>query len=607
MGNETMVLRGFHRFLWLLLLLAVQAGIAPVKASEGSAYKGWRVSAFRVHGLERRLAADLKKGLALAGQFRLYRRVYPDFYPDLLDRDLARAHLFLARRGYPQATIRPRYEADPRKRRVGIVFAIQPGNPVRVASVAVEGWPAALGSSPASLQGVQRGTIFTEAALQRATAGLETVLAQAGYAQASASAEVRRLDRENVAVRLVVSPGVEYHFTGTRVVGIRSDLVSLAQRSMAIRQGERYSPAVIERADESLRLLNLFRRIRLNPQEVGAGQLELQADLVERPPREIELGLGYWNDEFLRTHFRWEHRNLFRGGRGASVEMAYSRFLQNLALAAWWPALLGTRTRVVIQGDIESQVESSYELLARHAELAALYRASARTTLRAGVAVADIDVEVKSRAADAFVEKGGLLTVLKAKWVRDGSNDRLYPTRGTVTWWAVEWAPPGVLSGSHFIRAEVSGKAYLRMLRGLVWAARLDVGLASPLRGSADLLPNKRFFAGGAQSMRGYQRRKLGPRDEDGKPLGGEAKLEANSEFRFKLIWRFNGVAFVDVGQVWRKARHMRGGDLAVAIGPGLMLQTPVGPLRADLGILLTERGPRQSRTAFHLSVGQPF
>jgi outer membrane translocation and assembly module TamA len=141
----------------------------------------------------------------------------------------------------------------------------------------------------------------------------------------------------------------------------------------------------------------------------------------------------------------------------------------------------------------------------------------------------------------------------------------------------------------------------------VVFATRLLLGLAEPTGESTDLLPNKRFYAGGASSMRGFARRKLGPLDATGAPIGGEAKLEASVELRFPMFWRIQGTAFADAGQVWLTRNDVTADNIEVAVGPGLWFATPVGPIRTDLGYRLTYHDTSQSRWAFHFSIGPAF
>ena len=197
--------------------------------------------------------------------------------------------------------------------------------------------------------------------------------------------------------------------------------------------------------------------------------------------------------------------------------------------------------------------------------------------------------------------------ILSAGWLRDTADDRLYPTRGSLARLRLEWSPPGKLSDYPYASLEATGAAYRNLGHGWVGAGRLGLGLAGPVGEAVDLLPNKRFYAGGGTSMRGFKRHRLGPMDADGAPFGGEAKLEAGVELRFPLAGRLAAAWFVDAGQVWRDRRDVNPGELEVATGPGLMVQTPVGYIRADLGRRLTTRQPDEPRTVFHLSIGHPY
>jgi outer membrane translocation and assembly module TamA len=90
--------------------------------------------------------------------------------------------------------------------------------------------------------------------------------------------------------------------------------------------------------------------------------------------------------------------------------------------------------------------------------------------------------------------------------------------------------------------------------------------------------------------------------------------LEGSSELRLPLPGRFGAVAFVDFGNVWRDAWGIDLSDLRYAVGPGLRYQTPIGPVRFDIGYqlnpidgLLVNGEPQKRRFRLHFSVGQAF
>jgi outer membrane translocation and assembly module TamA len=97
--------------------------------------------------------------------------------------------------------------------------------------------------------------------------------------------------------------------------------------------------------------------------------------------------------------------------------------------------------------------------------------------------------------------------------------------------------------------------------------------------------PDERFYAGGANTVRGVEERSLGHRDATGNPLGGEALLLFNMELRRPVWRRLGGSLFYDVGQVWEEPRAARFDQLTSAVGLELWYDTPVGPLRVSHGV----------------------
>ena len=165
------------------------------------------------------------------------------------------------------------------------------------------------------------------------------------------------------------------------------------------------------------------------------------------------------------------------------------------------------------------------------------------------------------------------------------------------------------------------------------------LGIAYPY-GNSNVLPfEKRYFSGGANSVRGWSVRSLGPgkyKERDGRinfiNQTGDMKLDLNAEYRTHLFWKFNGALFVDAGNVWtiRQYEIQPGGQfnfkdfpsqIAVGYGLGLRLNFDYFILRFDLGMKAVNPAyeleddehypvlhPKFSRDyAFHFAVGMPF
>ena len=157
-------------------------------------------------------------------------------------------------------------------------------------------------------------------------------------------------------------------------------------------------------------------------------------------------------------------------------------------------------------------------------------------------------------------------------------------------------------SDVRFIKWLAQQSAYYPVGRGIVLAWNGRLGLADGF--DQEIIYSERFFAGGGSSVRGYEQDSLGPRDFADFSLGGEALLVLNQEVRFP-VWRWiRGVAFVDAGNVFTEPTRITLGDLAVGAGLGLRLSTPVGTLRFDFGVPVSQGGGLGAGR-LHFSFGQ--
>jgi outer membrane protein insertion porin family len=233
---------------------------------------------------------------------------------------------------------------------------------------------------------------------------------------------------------------------------------------------------------------------------------------------------------------------------------------------------------------------------------------------------------------------GNVLSPLASVTHFDVSNDPFTPNRGYRARVDVEHASAVTGSDFRYNRAEFTGSTYRAMSRTAVLAFRARLGWVRAAGGTNEALgvsgtgdgqvvhPRKRFYAGGSMSVRGFGERQLGPRVltvsptaltdtalvtpcttaqiQDGscdpnlagldaaaffpQPLGGNAVAEASVEYRFPL-WPVHGISaaiFVDGAVIGtNQLVDLLGATAAITPGFGLRMDTPVGPVRLDLGI----------------------
>ncbi|MBI4476695.1 MAG: translocation/assembly module TamB domain-containing protein [Acidobacteria bacterium] len=188
--------------------------------------------------------------------------------------------------------------------------------------------------------------------------------------------------------------------------------------------------------------------------------------------------------------------------------------------------------------------------------------------------------------------------------VIDTRDDPFQTRQGSFHSSSVEYAASRLGSDLRFIKY-LAQQTYFRPVHQLVLAssARLGVG-----RGfGQDLIPSEQFLAGGANTVRGYEDDALGGLDFLGEPVGGNAMIVLNQEFRFPVYKWVGGVGFVDAGNVFPSARDLDLLNLKVGVGAGVRVSTPFALVRVDFGLPLSERATGGRRGRWYFSIGQIF
>jgi outer membrane protein insertion porin family len=204
---------------------------------------------------------------------------------------------------------------------------------------------------------------------------------------------------------------------------------------------------------------------------------------------------------------------------------------------------------------------------------------------------------------------------------RDTRNNFFSPTNGSLSDLSLgySYSIGELLNGEQDIRTYITLISSWRRYQPLKWQPfkkREPITIATRLRagGIFDVGPAKNlpisdlFFAGGATTVRGYHEQLLGPTtlDSEGykdQAIGGKLLYLMNVELRVPLFWLFVGELFLDGGNVWREIKDFNPGEVKFSTGLGIILLTPVGPLRFDYGVKLNKEDSDRTADAFHFGL----
>jgi len=189
----------------------------------------------------------------------------------------------------------------------------------------------------------------------------------------------------------------------------------------------------------------------------------------------------------------------------------------------------------------------------------------------------------------------------------DSTNSLLDPTEGVRA--SASLTPIQPLTGPHtstFLVMQVSGSGYLDVgepgrsvlaLRGMVG----DVQGASQF----ELPPDKRFYAGGSATVRGYKYQSIGPHFPNQNPQGGTSMSAGTVEFRQRILEDYGAAVFADIGQVNADGLPF-GGIWRMGLGAGARYYTSFGPIRLDLALPVNKQAGSGSFEVY-IGLGQAF
>lgn len=373
--------------------------------------------------------------------------------------------------------------------------------------------------------------------------------------------------------------------------------------------GEVFSPRDLQRAAARLRRTGTFSSVVLreaeeaNPDET----LDITAAVVEAPLRRIGASIEYDTERGGRLTGFWLHRNLLGGAERFRVEgmidgLGARRGGLDYRLGVEFsrPATFTPDTTLNLGAVIETEREDDFDARRARVDIGLEHRFNDELTFGAGVGVL-LERALVGPGLATRRDYRLLLLPLTATW--DRRDSEAAPTRGFYA--RAEVTPFLGLRGTDSgARSYVDLRAYRALGReaGIVLAARAQLGaiVGASLDGTPrDFL----FYSGGGGSVRGQPFRSLGV-TSGGIRSGGRGFAALSTEARVRATENIGLVGFVDAGMVSDSA-FSGTSDWHAGAGVGVRYNTPVGPLRVDLGFPVggsTGRGAQ-----LYLGLGQAF
>lgn len=623
--------------------------------SDARERRRFRVTAVRFTGVAAVSQDALAGALATRASSRLPWGTKRYFSRAELLLDVRRIRAFYADRGYPRARVESYDIRVGGRDKVDVTFHVVEGPPVRVASVDYYGFeslPEPLFAQVRSNIGIAPGAIRTRALLSQAQATAENAFKEEGYPYARVTAlEGATGEPLSVALTLAAEPGVSARFGAIAIVGNSSVSDRVITRHLAFGQGDVFKLSRVLESQRRLYNLELFQYVNFAVPDLASQPVEVPvtATVTEGKHRRVQFGLGYGSEEKARGTLRWRHVNFFGGARTLGAETKWSSLDRGVRVNFTEPYFLSPSYKFDASVQQWRSSEPAYSLLTRGGRATITRELVRRDTYgrrrsatRAGLSFIDeyenYRIEPEALADPSFrdelialgldpdtSEGRGTLVALAVDLTHDTTDTLLDAQRGYVASLHLEQAAT-VLGGDwSYLEATFDGRHYWRAGPWGLIASRIRIGALEPNGGAVPVGDGsqtvdagvpffKRYFLGGASSLRGWGRYEVSPLNSAGSPIGGLSTLELSSELRFPIRGKLTGVAFVDAGQVTADSWQFALRDLRYDAGTGVRYLTPIGPIRFDVGYqlnpipgLIIDGELQKRRWRLHFSVGQAF
>lgn len=557
------------------------------------------------------------------------------------DTDLKRIEAFYADRGYPDARATGvDVRLNDKQDAVDITLTIVEGGPMTVASVEFVGFDVIPADRFDALTGrapLKVGAPRDQELVVATHALAVNELRDHGYAYAKVSTrEDRPPEARHTSLTFTAGPGPLARFGSIEIAGNTSVDERVIARQLGYQPGDLYRRSVVQETQRSLYATELFQFVNiesLNPEREDP-EVSTRVTVVEGDHQRVNFGVGYGTDEKARVDGEYKQVNFLGGARTAGVHARWSSLDRGVRIDFEQPYFFSPHVSVGAEGQQWYTYTPAYRSIITGGKATLTHRLSRRTSWSASLTSehdssaisTDIlgDTQAYLRLRNDLIALGldpttgqqdGTLNAIGIDVQRSSADNLLNASRGHQLALHTESAGrflPGTFS---YFALSADGRHYVPLGDRLVLANRLQLGA---LDAAADDLRNvpfaKKYFLGGASSIRGWGRYEVSPLSGSGLPLGGNSLFAFSAELRASLRGNLGGVLFLDAGNVWADEWTFDLSDLRYAIGPGLRYQTPIGPVRLDLGYqinpteeLLVDGAPQKRRWRIHFSIGQAF
>lgn len=533
---------------------------------------------------------------------------------DVLKVDILRLEAFYQDNGYIRVRVNePRIEVNREEKEIYIEITIEEGQQYKIGKITVQDVDGFNNKDLLADLKSKSEAVYNISLLREDLLTITEKFSEKGFAYADVSPKANINDETRIVdLDIQIDPGRKVYVGKINVVGNTRTRDNVIRREFRFKEGELFNSKKLKRSKQRINNLGFFESVKIDTHRGDTqGLIDVDTTVTERPTGSISFGAGFSSVDKVIFNASIAQDNVFGTGRKANISADISARRTNFNIQLTEPRVF------------DSDVSAGIDLFNRRSNFFSFDTRSQGGGLNFGKNFSETDwgglsyrfstVRISDVVNPTPLLKNETRSTSRvgATFIRDSRDNFINPTQGWRHVVRLEFAG-SFLGGSDFYKSAYEITYYRKLIGKLVGAVHGEINYADGY--SDEELPAfERYFMGGANSLRGYTIRQVGPLTAVGDPLGGEQSLLLNVELQYPLTESFRVFGFYDRGNVYGKGDIPNGSDTRInlskmrqSVGGGVRFFSPFGPISLAYGIKLDKR-TGESSGEFHFSAGNAF
>jgi outer membrane protein insertion porin family len=394
---------------------------------------------------------------------------------------------------------------------------------------------------------------------------------------------------KELSLTFFVDPGNRVYVRHIEFNGVTKINDKVLRREMRQLEGGWLSNAALDRSKQRLQLLPYVKKVESETKPVAgsADLVDITYEIEEGPSAQLGGGIGYSESQSFILSGNYADANFLGTGRRVAVDLNSGRYSKVYGMSVTEPYLtpnnVGLTTSLAYRDQtqfVSASSDFSSETISLGADIG--YPISEYQGLRLGLSFQKSSLLTSSngsaRQATEWVSRNGDSSVngldydgngtsdlilfgtefnaveLTASWNYNSRNRSLFADRGMRHSFGLAYTLPSISDVEYYV-ASYEFVKYVPLFGRFTLQVGADIAYGMDIGDTTALPPYRQFYGGGPETVRGYRESRLGPKDDFGRPFGGNLKVTGRAEVLIPLPQKFETSArlslFYDIGNIF--------------------------------------------------------